>query len=107
MRRAFEAVDQASWTEAELNTYESSQKAYWDYLATEAQKQKEYLATIQEYEVKIQESEAKIQESEARGEARGINLTAINMLKKDLDDSLIMEITGISKEELDKLKHQA
>ncbi|MCC8484154.1 MAG: Rpn family recombination-promoting nuclease/putative transposase, partial [Rickettsia endosymbiont of Labidopullus appendiculatus] len=38
IRRAFEAVDQASWSEAELNTYEEITKARLDNLAVEQQK---------------------------------------------------------------------
>jgi hypothetical protein len=42
--------------------------------------------------------------AEEKGKAEGINLAAINMLKQKLEDSLIMQVTGLSKEELDMLK---
>ncbi|NDB85449.1 MAG: Rpn family recombination-promoting nuclease/putative transposase [Alphaproteobacteria bacterium] len=39
-----------------------------------------------------------------KGVAEGMKLTAINMLKQKLSDSLIMQVTGLSQEELDGLK---
>ena len=33
-------------------------------------------------------------------------MTVINMLKQKLSDSLIMQVTGLSKEELDRLKNK-
>ena len=55
MRRAFEAIDQASWNEAELNSYEEMEKTLLDNAVVEA--------------TKIAKAEAK---AEARGEARGV-----------------------------------
>ena len=40
------------------------------------------------------------------GLEKGIKLTATNMLKQKLADSLIMQVTGLSKDELDKLKNK-
>lgn len=47
-----------------------------------------------------------IQIGEARGEARGIEKTAIKMLKAQLDLNLISSITGLSEDEILKLKSQ-
>ena len=38
IRRAFEAIDQAAWTEEELNTYDKITKTRLDNLAVEQQK---------------------------------------------------------------------
>lgn len=42
--------------------------------------------------------------AEEKGRAKAMKLAAKNMLKQNLDDSLIMQVTGLSKEELDKEK---
>jgi predicted transposase YdaD len=41
---------------------------------------------------------------EAKGEARGIEKTALNMLKQKLDSELITTVTGLSSEDILKLK---
>ena len=101
IRRAFEAVDRASWTEEELRTYEHIIKTRLDNLAVEQQK--------------IEDAEARAKaEGEAIGEARGIEKgeaigmekAAINMLKQNLDFKLISSITGFSIDELLKLKNR-
>ncbi len=45
-----------------------------------------------------------IEIGEARGETKAIEKTAINMLKEKLDDSLIKSVTGLSQDEINKLK---
>jgi len=45
-------------------------------------------------------------EGEAKGEAKGIKKTALNMLKQKLDDKLISSVTGLSLEEILKLKNK-
>lgn len=42
--------------------------------------------------------------AEAKGEARGIEKTALNMLKQKIDDKLIASLTGFSLQEIAKLK---
>lgn len=42
----------------------------------------------------------------AEGEAKGIKKTALNMLKQKLDDKLISSVTGLSLEEILKLKNK-
>lgn len=42
----------------------------------------------------------------AEGEAKGIKKTAINMLKQELDNKLISSVTGLSLEEILKLKNK-
>jgi hypothetical protein len=45
-------------------------------------------------------------EGEAKGEAEGIKKTALNMLKQELDNKLISSVTGLSLEEILKLKNK-
>jgi len=42
----------------------------------------------------------------AEGESKGVKKTAINMLKQELDDKLISSVTGLSLEEILKLKNK-
>ncbi|WP_375326860.1 Rpn family recombination-promoting nuclease/putative transposase [Candidatus Tisiphia endosymbiont of Nemotelus uliginosus] len=87
IRRAFEAVDQASWSEAELNTYEQITKTRLDNLAVELQK---------------------IEDAEARGEARGKAEEKIAMAKEMLKEGYpietISKLTKLSIEEIKKLR---
>jgi predicted transposase YdaD len=43
---------------------------------------------------------------EARGEARAVEKTALNMLKQKLDSELITSVTGLSSEDILKLKNK-
>ena len=86
IRRAFEAIDQAAWTEEELNTYDKMTKTRLDNLAVEQQK---------------------IEDAEIRGEARGIAKRDIEIAKKMLSKnhsiSDVSDLTGLSLEEISKL----
>jgi len=90
IRRAFEAIDQASWSEEELNTYEHMTKTYLDNLAVEQQK---------------------IEDAEIRGEARGRTegkaeekiKIAKKMLSQNYSMSDISALTGLSAEDIAKL----
>jgi predicted transposase/invertase (TIGR01784 family) len=82
IKRAFEAIDQASWSEEELHTYERITKARLDNLAVEQQK---------------------IEDAEARGEARGKIEVARNLLKAGVSPEVISSSTGLSIEEIRKL----
>jgi predicted transposase/invertase (TIGR01784 family) len=87
IRRAFEAIDQAAWTEEELNTYDQITKTRLDNLAVEQQK---------------------IEDAELRGEARGKAGEKIEIAKKMLSKkhsvSDIADLTGLSFEEISKLR---
>ena len=90
IRRAFEAIDQAAWTEEELNTYDKMTKTRLDNLAVEQQK-------IEDAEIRGEAREV------ARGEAkRGIEI-ARKMLSKNHSISDIVDLTGLSSEEISKL----
>jgi predicted transposase/invertase (TIGR01784 family) len=86
IRRAFEAIDQAAWTEEELNTYDKITKTRLDNQAVEQQK---------------------IEDAEARGKAeentRVKNEIAKRMLSKNHSISDISDLIGLSPEEISKL----
>lgn len=44
--------------------------------------------------------------AEAKGEAKGVEKTALNMIKQKLDTELIASVTGLSSEDILKLKNQ-
>ena len=87
IKRAFEAIDQASWTEEELRTYERITKADLDNLAVELQK---------------------LEDAEAKGKAEGKAEERIEIVKKMLSKNHsvtdISDLTGLSIQEIDKLK---
>ena len=89
IKRAFEAIDQASWTEEELRTYERITKANLDNLAVEQQK--------------IEDAEAR---GKAEGKAEEKEVIALNLLKQGLSDSLISSATGLSIDEIVKIKNR-
>ena len=100
IRRAFEAVDQASWTEEELRTYEHIIKTRLDNLAVEQQ-------IIEDAEA-IGEARGKarvFEESKAKGkEERNIEI-AKNLLSQNIDVNIIIAATGLSNEQIKKLKN--
>jgi predicted transposase/invertase (TIGR01784 family) len=89
MQRAFEAIDQASWSEEELNTYEQREKTILDNAVIEEQK--------------IADAEKKGKE-EGREEEK-IEMV-IKMLAKNKPIDEIIEFTGLSIEEILKLKNK-
>lgn len=86
IRRAFEAIDQAAWTEEELRTYEHLTKTRLDNLAVEQQK---------------------IEDAEVRGVEKGKAESKIEIAKKMLSQNYsvsdISDLTGLSLEEISKL----
>lgn len=98
IKRAFEAIDQAAWSEIELRTYEDREKKNMDALAIEEQK-------IEDAEAR---GEAKgIEIGEARGEVLGIEKVAINMLRANIDIQIISQATGLSTDEILALKEKS
>ena len=95
IRRAFEAIDQASWTEEELRTYEHIIKTRLDNLAVEQQ-------IIEDAEAR---AKARVfEESKAKGkEERNIEI-AKNLLSQNIDVNIISAATGLSNEQIKKLK---
>ncbi|MFU7503069.1 MAG: Rpn family recombination-promoting nuclease/putative transposase [Candidatus Tisiphia sp.] len=93
IRRAFEAVDQASWSEAELNTYEQMTKARLDNLAVEQQQ--------------IEDAEAR---GKAEGKAEGKIEEKIDTAKEMLIDNepieKIVKYTKLTIEKIEQLKKE-
>nr|WP_232202664.1 hypothetical protein [Rickettsia montanensis] len=74
IKKVFYALDQASWSEKELNTYEKMIKTEMDNLAVEEQK---------------------IMDAEAKGEARQKISIAKKMLVKNKPLDKIIDFTGL------------
>ncbi|AFD19599.1 MAG: Rpn family recombination-promoting nuclease/putative transposase [Rickettsia slovaca] len=87
IKKAFYALDQASWSEKELNTYEKMIKTEMDNLAVKEQK--------------IMDTEAK---GEARGEAKQKISIAKKMLAKNKPLDKIIDFTGLTEKEIEQLK---
>jgi len=87
IKRAFQAIDQASWSEEQLRTYDKITKTELDNLAVEQQK--------------LEDAEAR---GTAIGEARGKAEIAKKMLDKNRSLEEIIELTGLTKEEIVALK---
>jgi predicted transposase/invertase (TIGR01784 family) len=92
IERAYEALNQFNWSESELIAYEDEWKRVMDNKAAEA-----FL---------IETAEARgLERGLEKGLKDGMEKAAINMLKEKLDDSVIKSVTGLSQDDLDKLKH--
>jgi predicted transposase/invertase (TIGR01784 family) len=91
LKRAFQVIDQAGWTEAQLLEYEDIEKEIMDAIAIE--------------EAKLERAEAL---GEARGEARGRQEGKIevakNLLLAGVSVEIISSSTGLSITEIQKLK---
>jgi predicted transposase/invertase (TIGR01784 family) len=90
IKRAFQVIDQAGWSEEELRTYEHIVKTNMDNAAVEEQK-------IEDAEVR----------GEARGEARGAKnqakVIAKNLRSQGFDIKFIAVSTGLTEEEVEGL----
>ena len=87
--QAIELVEESAYTPAELSVYQS----YWDQVSREKTLMHD----------KYAEGRA---EGEAKGEARGIEKIAINMLKANKPINEISEFTGLSHDDIVKLKNK-
>jgi predicted transposase/invertase (TIGR01784 family) len=84
IKRAFQAIDQASWSESELRTYEQTLKTYLDNLAIEQEK----LANAEAKGIEIGKAEGKI-EGEAIGLEKGkIEGEAIGLEKGKIEGKI-------------------
>ena len=110
IKRAFQAIDQASWSEEELRSYDHLIKVRLDNLAVEQQKLKDAKA-----EGKTEGKAEGLAEGEAKGKiegrAEGEKDKAISIARKMLlrGSSIeeVMEIAGLSKKEIEKNKRLA
>lgn len=97
--KALEELKVTSFTDTELRTYDK----FWDTVRTEKTLLKD------RYEEGMEEGEAKglakgLAQGEAKGSYQKAQEIAKKMLSKGLDDTTIMEMTGLSKEEIKLLK---
>jgi predicted transposase/invertase (TIGR01784 family) len=89
--RAYEALNQYNWTEAELNTYEREKKRVLDEQAV--------------LEQKLDDAEARgIEKGKAEGKAEGKMEVAKAMLAKNKPLDEISAFTGLTLQEIEKLK---
>jgi predicted transposase/invertase (TIGR01784 family) len=105
IKRAFQAIDQASWSEEELRSYEHSQKVRLDNLAVEQQKLQDAKeeGIIEGEILGIEKGKA---EGKAEGKTEGIFEGKIEiaktMIEKGFDEKSIFEITGLTTQEIKK-----
>ena len=87
IKNAYEALNRFNWTEEELRSYDQEEKRIMDNLAAE-----DYLI------------DKGIEIGKEKGANAALEKTAMNMLNQKLDDSLISSVTGLSVDEILKLK---
>ena len=97
--KALEELKVTSFTDTELRTYDK----FWDTVRTEKTLLKD------RYEEGMEKGEAKglakgLAQGEAKGSYQKAQEIAKKMLSKGLDDTTIMEMTGLSQEEIKLLK---
>jgi predicted transposase/invertase (TIGR01784 family) len=95
IQRAFEAIDQAAWSEDDLIRYEGYQKTLLDNSVIEDQKM---------HDLQEKANAAGKAQGRTEGKIEGKIEAAKNMLSKNLDISLIADCTGLPLEEIKKLK---
>src|SRR6202042_2752229 len=106
IKRAFFAIDQASWTPEELTTYEQREKNLLDNQAVE-----DYKLFEAKEKGKKEGRDEGIEIGEARGEARGRAegreeeklKIAQEMLKNNIDINLISQITNLTLDQIKEL----
>lgn len=93
LKKALKVLDVLNFSEEERELYEDHLK----WLRIEANTLKKTAEKALAEGISI---------GEARGIEKGVEKTAINMLKQKLDDKLICSVTGLSLEEITKLKNR-
>ena len=95
IERAYEALDQFSWSEQELIAYEQEIKRVWDNQA------------VEDYKI-LKAEEKGLKKGKAEGKAEGRHeekiIIAKNLLSQAVDTKLIMQVTGLSEGELISLR---
>ena len=109
--RAYQELNRFNWSEIEMNTYEQQEKRERDAQAILANAVDEGMAKgiaqgiAQGIAIGEAKGEAKGKaEGLAEGEAKSLLKVAKNMVAQEIDDALILQATGISKETLEMLK---
>ena len=101
LERAYTALEAANWTEEELNAYEAAKKQRIDAEAIRAQILDEGLTIGRQEGERIGRQEG-IQEGERMGRQEEAIAIARNMLAMGLDIGVIIQATGLPKEEIEK-----
>ena len=97
IEQAYDALSQFNWNEQELLAYDQEIKRIRDNIA----------ALDYQYDKGIEKGIVEgIEKGIEKGIVEGIKQTAINMLKQNLDNSLISSVTGLSTDEILKLKNK-
>ena len=96
IEKAYEEVNQFNWTEQEKFAYDQEIKRIWDNRAVEEFK----LETAREEGLK-----AGIEKGIEKGREEAIAITARKMLQQNLNLKMISSVTGLSEQELLKLKN--
>jgi predicted transposase/invertase (TIGR01784 family) len=96
IERAYDILNQFNWSEPELIAYEKEIKRIRDNIAA---------LDYQLDKAKAEGVEKGREEGREEGMEKGIEKTAINMLKQNLDNSLISSVTGLSNEKILNLKN--
>lgn len=99
IKRAYEALNQFNWSEAELNTYEKEIKRIMDNRAAE-----DYLIDKGREKGLQKGREEGLEKGLEKGREEGKIETATNMLKLQLDIDIITQATGLTREEILKIK---
>ncbi|MCG8339838.1 MAG: Rpn family recombination-promoting nuclease/putative transposase, partial [Cytophagales bacterium] len=94
IKRAYQALDQHYWSEAELNMYEDLLKAERDRKGIERQKL---------MDAEARGKEEGIQRGRKEGRKEGILETAKNLIQQGIPLDVISKATGLSKGELAQL----
>ncbi len=101
LKKAINVLNVMNFTDEEREAYENHLK--WLRIETNSLKK----AEARGIEKGREEGEARgIEKGREEGEARGIEKTAINMLKQNLDNSLISTVTGLTNDQILKLKNK-
>ena len=103
MEKAYKALEMSNWSEQDLLNYQAYEKILMDNQAREDYVK--YEAKAEGLMIGIREGIQKgIEVGREEGIQKGIEKIAINMLKQNLDDSIIMQVTGLSAGELNELR---
>jgi predicted transposase/invertase (TIGR01784 family) len=105
IERAYTELNQFNWSEAELHTYEQETKRIMDNRAADDYKLEQAKAEGLE-KGKAEGLEEGLEKGKAEGLREGVNKTVINMLKQNLSTDLIRQVTGLTEDEILKLKNE-
>ncbi len=124
IKQAYEALDQFNWDEQELIAYEQEKKRVWDNQAVEDYKEAQMKKKETQMKKKLEEMQKKVVIAEEKGREEGIEkgreegiekgiekgmykekiLIAKNLLNQGLEVNIITKTTGLSVEEVEKLR---